>query len=273
MNVKYVLVLVAVLVVIVAIKHFTEPKVIFTCTTFFDFEKMDRWASFQKAMDNIHKQNALNLPQAWFIVNEYSAAPRADWSALMAERYPQMTFVQKTVDQKGQTHSLNLILEAVQPYDYWIQWEDSWFPERPFLARALDVMSSSQISQLQITHARRNVTWLEIAEERKTKRTTWNGTDYIEIKPPPEIAEFLGRDAKDYTDEWIKKGWPLFSLQPSLNRVSHIRRLDKFNTDPGLWPVKFEWDYARHWLIAGCTKAVLPDGPVIRPGHVSTYSK
>jgi len=273
MNVRYILVLIAALIVIVFIKHFSEPKVIFTCTTFFDFEKMDRWASFQKAVDTIYLQNPLNLPHAWFIVNEYSAKPRMDWSALMAKRYPQMTFVQKTLEEKGQAHSLNLILAAVQPYDYWIQWEDSWFPERPFLARALDVMTSTKISQLQITHSRKYVSWLDVPLERQQKQRTWNGTEYVEIKEAPELSEYLGRFAKDYTTDWNKKGWPLFSLQPSLNRVSHIRGLGNFSTDPALWPVKFEWDYGRRWIQAGGTKAVLPDGPVIRPGHVSTYAK
>jgi len=245
----YILIL---LFIIVVISYVTRPRVIFTCTTFFDFKKMDRWASFQRAVNAIQ---ADYQPDKWFIVNEYSESPRADWAKRMAENYPQMTFIQKTREQKGQAKSLNLILDAVNPYDYWIQWEDSWFPERPFLGRAMDVMTSTSISQLQVTHSTNYVSWLDVSDNRKQARTTWYGTDYIEIKPS---------DKKD--------DWPLFSLQPSLNRVSDIRSLGKFNTDPAMWPVKFELQYAHRWLEAGCRKAVLPDGPVIRPGHVSTYS-
>jgi hypothetical protein len=273
MNGKYVLVLLLVLLLIICIRMYAKPRVIFTCTTFFDFEKMDRWASFQRAISTLHTYDAQNLPQAWFIVNEYSANPRADWAALMAKTYPQMTFIQKTKEKKGQAHSLNMILEAVKPYDYWIQWEDTWFPERPFLARALDVMRTTQICQLQVTMARRSVSWLNLPESRLRPSRTQNGIPYVEIKADPEIVNYLGRDAHDYVSDWNGPGWPLFSLQPSLNRVSHMRNLAPYSTEPALWPVKFEWDFARRWYVAGGTKAVLPDGPVIRPGHVSTYAK
>lgn len=273
MNVRYILVLIAALIAVIAIKHFTEPKVIFTCTTFFDFEKMDRWASFQRAITNIHTHNPQNLPHHWFIVNEYSDKPKTDWKQRMKETYPQMTFVQKTQDQKGQAVSLNLILEAIRPYDYWIQWEDSWYPERPFLSRAIDVMNSSNISQLQVTHSRKYVSWLDVPKDRQEHHTTSNGTKYVQIKASSEIKHYLKRHSKDYAVEWNKMGWPLFSLQPSINRVSHIRPLGGFSTDPALWPVKFEWEFARRWFLTGGTKAVLPDGPVIRPGHVSTYAK
>jgi hypothetical protein len=273
MNVQYILVLVLILLVLVGLSHYSKSRTIFTCTTFFDFEKQDRWASFQRAITNIYRYNSSNLPQKWFIVNEYSATPKADWAALMAERYPQMIFIQKQKDQKGQAKSLNLILEAIKPYDYWIQWEDSWYPERPFLARAIDIMNSSTISQLQITTNRTKVSWLDVSAERKKHLFTSNGTEYIQILPSSELTHYLKRHPKDYDTSWNKLGWPLFSLQPSVNRVSHIRSLGEFSTDAALWPVKFEWAWARQWFLAGGTKAVLPDGPVIRSGHISTYAK
>jgi hypothetical protein len=249
------------------------PQTIFTCTTFFDFEKQDRWTSFKRAITNIYQYDSANLPQKWFIVNEYSATPKADWTKLMAETYPHMTFIQKQKDQKGQAHSLNLILEAIKPYDYWIQWEDSWYPERPFLARAHDIMKFTTLSQLQVTRGHTNVSWLDIPNDRLKPYKTHNGTEFIEIKAAPEIKDYLHNNPYEYSHAWIMKGWPLFSLQPSVNRVSHIRSLGEFSTDPDLWPVKFEWAWARQWFLAGGTKAVLPDGPVIRSGHISTYAK
>jgi len=67
--------------------------------------------------------------------------------------------------------------------------------------------------------------------------------------------------------------WPLYSLLPSINRVRDYLWLGEFSEDPALWPVKFEWDYARRWWARGNKKAVLSDGPVYRPGkHISTYA-
>lgn len=264
MNRIYFLVLVLALLAIVCISLLAKKTVLFTCTTFFDFAKQDRWESFQRAIANIHPAKQI---QGWLIVNEYSDSPKADWAKVMAETYPQMTFIQKTKDQKGQAASLNIILDHIHPYDYWIQWEDSWFPERGFLDRALAIMNGTEITQLQFTKLNGKVNWLDIPMERQLRRG-----EYVEIKAASDIDSFLNKSPYEYKTAW-SKSWPLFSLLPSINRVSHIRPLGRFSTDPALWPIKFEWDFARRWYVAGGRKAVLPDGPVIRKGHVSTYAK
>lgn len=273
MNIKYLLVLLAVLLVVVAIRLLGRPKILFTCTTFFDFEKQDRWASFQRAVTQIqtlHPDTA--MPDAWLIVNEFSEKPKQDWQSLMSQTYPQMIFVQKTKDQKGQAASLNIILDYLPGFTYWLQWEDSWFPEKPFLQRAYDIMNNSQISQLQFTQLDGKVNWLDIPTERQIRISTPQGSKYVEVKAVPDIRSTLQNNPYEFRSSW-RNAWPLFSLLPSINRVSHILPLGKFSTDPALWPIKFEWDYARRWYAAGGRKAVLPDGPVIRKGHVSTYSK
>jgi hypothetical protein len=244
-----------------------EPKTIFTCTTYFDFEKQNRWESFERAIGRIHAFDEARHIQGWLIVNEYSESPRMNWVELMAVKYPYMKFVQKTKDKKGQAASLNIILEHIGEYDYWLQWEDSWFPERGFLDRALHIMNGSDITQLQFTKLNGKVNWLETPKERQTH---W--CDFIEIRADPDVIQVLDKPTNEFGQSWIKS-WPLFSLLPSINRVRHIVPLGRFNTDPALWPVKFEWDFGRRWYKAGGRKAVLPDGPVMRyeRDHVSTW--
>lgn len=244
-----------------------EPKTIFTCTTYFDFEKQDRWQSFERAIARIHSFDEARRIQGWLIVNEYSDTPKMDWVELMAIKYPYMTFIQKTKDQKGQAVSLNIILEHIRQYDYWLQWEDSWFAERGFLDRALEIMNGSDVTQLQLTRLNGKVSWLDTPKELQTH---W--CDFIEIKADPDIGRVLDKSTSEFDWSWTRS-WPLFSLLPSINRVSHIVPLGSFSTDPALWPVKFEWDFARRWYVAGGKKAVLPDGPVIRHEreHVSTW--
>jgi hypothetical protein len=267
MKYRYIFALVIVLIVTLTISHIVRKRTIFTCTTFFDFEKQDRWESFQRCITKIHHYHTFLGIDHWVIVNEYSATPKQDWVQRMAATYPYMTFIQKSEDQKGQAASLNIILEHIKPYDYWIQWEDSWYPERAFLDRAYMIMNSTNLTQIQFTKLKGTVNWLDIPKERQI-----NHNSYIEVKAVADIDTYLDRSPYDYDHKWAKS-WPLFSLLPSINRVSHIHSLGTFSTDPVLWPIKFEWDFARHWYRAGGTKAVLPDGPAIRSGHISTYSK
>jgi hypothetical protein len=263
-------VVIGAILIIRYVERMYKPRVIFTCTTFFDFKKRDRWATFQRAIRELQIHDGSHLPTTFLIVNEYSETPREDWTKKMATTFPYMTFIQKTKEQKGQAASLNIILDRIKPYDYWIQWEDSWFPDRPFLARGYNIMNTTTISQLQITRDNGSVSWTN--KDSNLSKTT-DGTEFIRIDPSPQLNKFLGRDTKDYTNDWIGQGgWPLFSLQPSINRVSDIYTLPYFSNDPVLWPVKFEWDFARHWILNGNTKAVLPDGPVLRKDHVSTYA-
>jgi hypothetical protein len=63
---------------------FKPATTIFTCTTFFDFEKQDKWVAFCKAIDSIlekHSPETLQKIQRWVIVNEYSETPKADWKS------------------------------------------------------------------------------------------------------------------------------------------------------------------------------------------------
>lgn len=253
-----------------------QKRILFTCTTFFDFAKQDRWATFCRAMDSIlaqHTPQSLSKIHTWLIVNEYSPEPKKDWSVLLKERYPFMRLIQKGPEAKGQARSMNIILSEVPNYDYWIHWEDTWYARSPFLDRALDVMDETNITQLQLTQLRDKPNWLDSQNHPHTCSATSSGTAYCLIFPSPRTFEFLARDAHEVKGEFYRH-WPLYSLLPSINRCRQYR-FGGFSTDPTLWPVKFEWDFGRRWIRAGCTKGVLPDGPVIRDNknHVSTYTK
>ena len=46
-------------------------------------------------------------------------------------------------------------------------------------------------------------------------------------------------------------------LRPSVNRVSTVERVGRFDEDPDLWPIRFEYEYGVRWVSAGGVKAVL----------------
>jgi len=254
---------------------YKQPTTIFTCTTYFDFEKQDKWTAFCKAMDTIqtmHTSATLNQIQTWYIVNEYSPSPKQSWAPLIHAKYPFVTFIQKGPSQKGQAASMNLILEAIQPYKYWIHWEETWYCRSPCLDRMLDVIQNTSVTQLQVTQHKDKPNWLDSDNHPKVLYTTRAQTSYYRVYPASGTTHYLHKSPYTYSKAFVKY-WPLYSLLPSINRVCHYK-FGTFSTDPVLWPYKFEWDFGRRWLLAGNTKAVLPDGPVIRDNkaHKSTYS-
>jgi hypothetical protein len=249
---------------------------IFTCTTFFDFEKQDKWLAFCKAMDSIKQQHdaaTLGKINKWLIVNEYSASPRKDWVSSVKERYPFCEVIQKGPSQKGQAASMNIILSRIRHFTYWVHWEETWYCRRPCLDRMFDVIETTEISQVQVTQHKEKPNWLDSDAHPRELLVTAQGTEYYRINPSPGTYEFCKKPITEYNNEFIGR-WPLYSLLPSINRCSAVKNLGEFTTDPKFWPFKFEWDYGRRWLLAGNTKAVLPDGPVVRDNsaHKSTYS-
>jgi hypothetical protein len=206
------------------------------------------------------------------VINEYGADDPQDYRATVCSMHPRIEFIQKGEDARGQARTLNMILERVAGYDYWLHWEESWECTRPFIAQAIDVMVSTEITQLQLTHD-----WLDIGRERIVPRETAANTRYAEILPHPRAAWVLrGAKVADY-DRIVGSfgfglAWPLFSLRPGIQRAAFCRHVGPFDEKPVHWPVRFEWDYAVRWFARGGTKAVLtPHAAERQAGHVSTY--
>jgi len=259
-----------------------EP-VIFTCTTFFDFKMQDRWNCFCNAIDSIlekHTQDDLNKIKKWIIVNEYSESPKRDWAAAVHEKYPFIEVIQKTKENIGQAHSLNIILEKIKKYTYWIHWEESWHCKSSCLNRMFDVIHNTNITQLQCTQHNGTVNWINSHNPPPYLNKTISGTEFYEIFTAATTYEYLQEQASKFekisNKDWNRfiGHWPLYSLLPSINRVS-CYTFGNFSTCPKHSYFRFEWDFGRRWLLAGNTKAILPDGPIMRDekNHISTWIK
>ena len=205
---------------------------------------------------------------SWLVINEPGTANVAssDWHKLVADNFPWIRFVQKTENSRGQAKSLNLILDEIKPFQYWLQWEEAWFCTQPFLDTALCVMETNpRINQLQLT-----CTTPENKADWFHQRVKGHEEGWSIIPSHPEVFESLKIEHIDMSANRI---WPVYSLRPSLNTVHFYETLPKFSTSPGMWPLKFEWDFGRNWVLAGGVKAILLGGPVTRSvDHKSTYS-
>jgi hypothetical protein len=276
-NYNFILLVFVIFIIIRVYKKFNNKEnyenkitIIYTCATYFDFEKQDKWTSFCNGIDSILKYhpNILNTINKWYIVNEYSDNPKKNWKKLLEDKYPFIELYQKTKKEKGHPFSINIMLDKIKPYTYWINWEDSWYASKPFLYDAISVMSITNISQLQFTRWKGDVNWLNIDKDR-LEFNTFN-YNFVKISPTKNIHKIFKNIKEELYDntiwnqEWIDN-WPLYSLLPSINRVSDYN-FGYFLTD--LPAIKFELEFAYRWINNGNIKAVMEDGPVIRDEHV-----
>lgn len=254
------------IIVVAAYNTKKKPRIIYTCTTYFDSPVGNKWKAFKRGIDSLlhNHPNIRKQVQKWYVVNE--PGPN-NYEAKMASRYPWIEFVQKTDSQRGQAASLNLIRAAIRPYDLWLQWEESWYATRPFLKDAIDIVTKHKLTQLQFTMTPPDTApnWSALSTPvneiwARVPLTNHMVNSMMNIHHP--------RDLKHVPD-----GWPLFSLLPSLNDVKFHASLALFDEDPKLWPWKFEWAYAKQWAANGGTKGIFRVAPVTRsPLHVSTYA-
>jgi hypothetical protein len=212
---------------------------------------------FQKGLNGIlkyHDSAVLSRIDKWIVINEYAPSPKANWGKLVKQKYPFITFLQKGMHDRGQVKSLNHILPYITPYTYWFHWEEGWQPTRAFLNNAFHIMDTTNISQLQLTSL----------SHKPCKE------DYCIVPHSQEIDENLG-EQKIKTQTQMVRYWPLYSLQPSLNRVSFYTFGD-FSEKQFKSPIMSEYDFAQRWYQNGGIKGMLKDGSLKRPnGYVSTH--
>ena len=262
------LILGTVLCLIFVAAHQPQKDTIFLCTTYFDCPKRDSWAMFQNGMDrlqSIHDKQTLSRIDKWVVINEYCLKPRANWAKLMAQKYPFITFLQKGERDQGHVKSLNIILPYITPYKYWFHWEEGWVPSRSFLARSFQIMDDSRITQLQLTsNENEKINWMTRSEKKSC------GADYCIIEHSNQIDENLG-ESKIKTFDQLVQYWPLYSLQPSINRVSFYT-FGNFSERKFPYPLVAEYDFAERWYRRGGVKAVYKNGPLKRPkNYISTH--
>lgn len=232
---------------------------IITLTTYMGFE--GRSKSIRSVLDPL-----VLTGQEVVVINEWDK-DCAHHVRFMKQYYPSVRFIQKMKHDHGQARSLNILIRDFLMHSrkkYWIHWEDTWVcSSKPFkIGEIVDVMDENpSVSQLQLTDD-----W----KHYKVDHTICNKD--MTILLPTHL-----HDKSIYEVEQIELGtWPLFSLRPSINRLSFFQRHSQdfyFMEDPHLWPLRFEWEFGRIFLRNKGTKAVSNKAYAKRlDGHKSTYA-
>jgi len=235
----------------------TPKSVAFTCTTHRRLHSFI--ASFQSFLD--HCSDREFFVREYIIVDDGSSD--ADRCA-MRSCFPFCQFIFKNQCEQGHPRSINMIMDAVKT-PLWLQWEDDWVlpANTPLIGRALSVMHAEQRA-MQVSV---NGGWHDTTMGRSgSVRNELGRISYTLVEYPPACKERL-------TPSVVARGacregdppWPLFSLQPGLNRMAYFQALGKVTEDwrANMQPRYFVWEleYAVRYVLGGASKASISQMP------------
>jgi len=238
-------------------KKRNNKKFILTITTNLE-GKEDKWKILCNAIDSIlYYDKNINLFIDIYVINEYSLTPKEDWKIKMSNKYSFINFIQKTKDLNGHGESLNLILDLIKPYTYWIHWDELWYSTRSFIFDAIQIMDNTKITQLQFTKENNQTDWEEKIVLTDCHKMP-NNNNYCILKYNTEDYPKFNLD-----DELTDKIFSVYSIRPSINRVKNYN-FGKFLVDPKYYPIKYEIEFGQRWMNNKYIKAIFLEGSVTR---------
>lgn len=255
------------------VEHHQKHPIIVTCTSNFKTkEDFDQCINFICDTLGVHDKEQNDLIGHIVIVNEYNPQITPPFIKYIHEQCAikltdpyniKYTLIIKKEKDIGIARSLNIILEIIDqhPYQYWLYLNDQQIGkcQNPFLLRVMQHMNTNSfIHQMDLTNE------FDLTVLDNTRKTQLPG--YTLIKAHPEFySKFQCQDAIDMESTWIPY-WPLFTLYPSVNRVSFLRNTgllrEGFKTNNNyIMDNKFVWEFASRWLSNGGVKSILRDPP------------
>lgn len=238
--------------------YYPSSSCIITMTTYMGFE--DRFQHIDKVLEPL-----VATGQEVVVINEWDENYHI-YVDFMRTHYPQVRFVQKTPEDRGQPRSLNILVRDYLLHSgkkYWIHWEDTWMATQPLYPNLVRLMDNhSDITQLQVTDDWKNL----------PPKQTRHREDISVLVPKYQY----NNDIYEIRGIVSLEMWPLFSLRPSINRLSFFQRHARdfyFMEDPQLWPLLFEWEFGRIFLRNKGVKAITQKSYARRiKGSRSTYA-
>ena len=225
-----------------------HKQILFSCTTFLkddiNYNKLNR------TLDTFLEYNKadLHLIDKFIIVMEYSLLNNKYINELK-NKYSMMTFIIKTEDEKGHSRSINIIIDNLSGYKYWLHWEESWYSNGPILKNTYITMETSDINNLQLT--KREVLYDMSITENEYINCTILGNQYKVIKANTKLKNlwrYWEINDLDFT-VWKNVGlWPFYSLRPSMSKVNTIVKTGYHNEDIIKWPFQCEFEWALKWV-------------------------
>ena len=252
-------------------KH-ENNNILFSCTTFLKNDK--KYEILIRALDTFIKYNKedLYLINEFLILMEYTDNNKLYLDKLR-KKYPAFTFINKNENQKGHSKSINMIIDNLSDYKYWLHWEDSWYSIGSIVKKAYDIISNTKVNNLQFTE--RDVLYKMPQINNEFLECKFK-QDFKMIKANDKLKD-IWRDwemnCMDWS-VWKKFGlWPFYSLRPSIIDVSTVLKSGYHNEDYDKWPFQCEFEWSLKWVRRNnIVIGIMKDIYVIRDSdHESTY--
>jgi hypothetical protein len=236
------------------------PKnILFTLTCFLSRE--DKLIQTLKALRSIHKcEPNLKKYADIVVINECGTTS----GQFLKKEFPWIT---KVIDKKskndcGQSGSLNVAIDMLRKnkkkYEFWLHWEESWICTKPFL-KVCDEAMSLGVDQLHLTVEDFSDKYYysykaKLPDNKRyiTFRRKYNYDHYKDCKRSGKELHNGSKKIKqnkNCKEDSSDNPWPLYTLQPAMDRVSKILNVGYFNQDPKFWPVHFELEFGYNWVM------------------------
>jgi hypothetical protein len=197
------------------------------------------------------------------LINEY-AADEINRTTSISDLYPHLEIIQKEKKDIGQTASINMILNILRQntYEFWIHWEESWMLQSAFVRDSMYILQKyPEISQLQIAKG-----WDDVPHDKHEMVNIVSHEYHILLDTV--LGTVVG-------SKWKHKPWPLFSLQPGIDRVKNVIDIDDFharhNSVPNGKVNGSEFHFAHRWYLQKYKKGILTPFRSLRDiTHIST---
>ena len=244
-----------------------KKNILFTLTCFLSRE--DKLIQTENALRSIYKYEPnLKKYADVVVINECGTVS----GQFLKKEFPWITkVIDKSVKSTcGQSGSLNVAIDMlikktkkskelkIPQYEFWLHWEESWVCTKPFL-KVCDEAMSLGLDHLHLTtedysddYYYSYKTKLPDSKRFINFKRKYNYDHYEKCKRVPRELNHRSKkikqnkDCKEYDSG---EPWPLWTLQPSMDRVSKILNIGYFNQDPEFWPVHFELEFAYNWLM------------------------
>ena len=206
----------------------------------------------------------IHLIDRWICIDDNSSESDRDE---MKRLYPFFEFVFKTIEEKGHSKSMNIILNTVKT-PYLLHLEDDWsfFKRYNIISSCLSVLNDNEkISQCLINY---NYTETEEQDITGGQLMVNNmGYNFILHKHAKPNSPQYNSIVKNLKQNCVY--WPHFSFRPSLIKTCVLREIGRFNEDAS----HLELEYAVRYTNLGYTSAFLNRTFCVHTGKLTTESQ
>ena len=238
-------------------EHFAQPStatlpVILTMTSCKRFDLLSR--TLNSMILNV--TDLTKYVKKWYIYDDNSSEHDR---TIMQQRYPFVTFVMKTPEQKGHPQSMNMIRDMLLSSDaeFNLHIEDDfefWFPDE-FIGKAITALKEDKEYGQTLFN-------FEYTEDQYTAQSIWN-RDMFVVKDAQDrrvryfVHEFFEGERLKIEQNHLGASssmyWPHFSFRPGITRINVYKRVGSYNPADK----HFEMEYAHRYVKAGYKSAML----------------